>query len=384
MSQPTVLHITNAPTPYRLPQYRAFQKELLKGGIRLHIHFLGKSRRRREWQLTDADFAELSWSVGDKKKELQGVVERIKLLKPLSVVLAWAMDRVALGVLLYCRLNKIPVIVYSGETHDSAKRNYQWLRNIFRIPFYKLGQGFIAYGKAAYQYFLDKNVPTYKIDIAINIVDTQFFVSCVDVLRNNGQATKHRNQFVTKSGEPFAVHLLFVGHLLLWKGILQMVVAVAALNRSDIALHIVGSGEDEPKLRQAVERYGLQEQVFMHGYQQKTELPRFYAMADLLLFPSLSEVFGLVMVEAAAAGLPMIVTQFAGATVDAVIDGTTGIVIDPNNTPEFAAALRRLIDSPELRQQMGQAARYHAQTMLTPERSAEGYNRAIVKAMTKL
>ncbi|KXK57277.1 MAG: glycosyltransferase family 4 protein [Candidatus Kapabacteria bacterium] len=383
MSQPLVLHITNAPTPYRLPQYRAFQKELLKEGVRLHIHFLGGRSRQREWKFSDEDFAELSWSAGTADAMLQGGEHQLQQLRPAVVVLAWAMDAIALRLMLHCLRRKIPVIIYSGETHTSARRSYQWLRDLFRIPFYKLGQGFIAYGNDARQYFLDKGVPSQRVDVAINVVDTQFFVSRVDALRRGGQADQWRDRFRTESGEPFAVHLLFVGYLLGWKGIVEMAEALAALNRPDVALHVVGSGEDEAKLRQAIERNGLGGQVLMHGYQQKADLPIYYAMSDALLFPSLTEVFGLVMVEAAAAGLPIIATRFAGATADVVIDGVTGIIVDPNNIPEFSAALGRIVDSPQLRQRMGNAARQHAETELTPERSAEGYSAAVMKILQR-
>lgn len=383
MSQPIVLHITNAPTPYRLPQYRAFQKELLKAGGRLHIHFLGGRSRQRNWEFSDEDFAELSWSMGSANAMLQGALQQIQQLRPGAVVLAWAMDGIALRLMLHCRRKKIPVLIYSGETEISAQRRHQWLRDLVRIPFYKLASGFIAYGTAAQRYLQQRGVPLHRIDMAINVVDTQFFATQAGAAQSDGEATQLQAQFRTESGGAFAVHLLFVGYLLRWKGILEMVEAVAALNRPDVALHIVGAGEAEAELRQAIQRHGLQPQAFLHGYQQKTELPRYYAIADVVLFPSLAEVFGLVMVEAAAAGLPIVATRFAGATVDAVIDGVTGIVVDPNNIPEFTAALRRLIDSPGLRQQMGSAARHHAATALTPERSANGYASALLKAMAK-
>ena len=383
MSQPIVLHITNAPTPYRLPQYRAFQKELLKEGVRLHIHFLGGRSRQRNWNFSDEDFAELSCSTGSANAMLQESLQQIRKLRPAAVVLAWAMDGIALRLMLHCRRKKIPVLIYSGETEISARRRGQWIRDLVRIPFYKLANGFIAYGTAAQRYLQQRGVPPHRIEIAINVVDTQFFAAEVGAAQSSGEAAQLQTQFRTPSGGAFAAHLLFVGYLLRWKGILEMVEAVAALNRPDVALHIVGAGEAEAELRQAIDQHGLQPQVFLHGYQQKTELPRYYAIADVLLFPSLTEVFGLVMVEAAAAGLPIVATRFAGATVDAVIDGVTGIVVGPNNIPEFTAAIRRLVDSPGLRQQMSQAARHHAATSLTPEQSARGYTRALLKAMAR-
>jgi len=79
--------------------------------------------------------------------------------------------------------------------------------------------------------------------------------------------------------------------------------------------------------------------VGLRGFVDHPELPSVYAEHDLLVFPSLEEVFGLVVLEAMAAGLPVIASRFAGATRDLVEDGRTGWVMDPSSADGIASAL---------------------------------------------
>lgn len=156
-----------------------------------------------------------------------------------------------------------------------------------------------------------------------------------------------------------------------------MLQAFRSMGRTDVALHIVGSGKQEREIRIEIARSGIGESIFLHGYRQHAELPLYYAMADVLLFPSLEEVYGLVMAEGAAAGLPIIASCHAGGTPEIVEDEVNGLVIEPNDITEFAEAIGLLADDPRLRARMGEASRRRAENMLSIQRSAELYLHAI-------
>ena len=132
-----------------------------------------------------------------------------------------------------------------------------------------------------------------------------------------------------------------------------------------------------------VKSEGMEEFVFFHGYRQTSELSIFYALADLFLSPSSIDVFGLVMVEAAAASLPVIASPHSGGTVDVIEQGSNGIIVDPHATDQYARAIAGLADSPEERRRMGEAGRVRSIHFLTLEESAERYYRAILGAVRR-
>ena len=86
------------------------------------------------------------------------------------------------------------------------------------------------------------------------------------------------------------------------------------------------------------------------------------------------------MLEAAAAGLPLIASPWGGATADLVDDGVNGFVIEPTDTKAMTAALARLATDPALRSRMSGAA-HEATRSRTPDASAAGYLRAVQSAL---
>ena len=115
------------------------------------------------------------------------------------------------------------------------------------------------------------------------------------------------------------------------------------------------------------------------GTSVKIYLPRLYGDADAFAFTSLDDPFGIVLLEAAAAGLPLIASPYAGATEDVVRDGINGFVVDPLDTGALAATIARLASAPELREEMGRAA-YIATRDRTPAATAAGYLEAVEAA----
>ena len=373
----TVLHVTNIPTPYRLPQYRAFAHELAKSDIDLVVYFIGAGKRPRYWDIPESDFAGLSPVYGRPGASIParalGITRTIDRLQPAVVVLAWAMDPTALLVLWHCRARSIPCIIYTGETDDAAaQRSFACVRDAVRRMFLKSADGFVVYGTSAKRYLTNRGVDASRIWIAINVVDTEFFRRSVEELHATGAAN-------VLSGD--GMKLLCVGELIELKALPLLLDALAACRHRDVALHLVGSGPQEAELRERCERLGLTSRVTFHGYQQKADLPRYYASADALVFSSMKDVFGLVMVEGAAAGLPVIGSSMSGGTVDVVIPGETGFIVDPRDTSSFAEAIDTLASDAALRGRMGAASKAHAMSRLTPEVSAHGYAEAITSVL---
>ncbi len=158
------------------------------------------------------------------------------------------------------------------------------------------------------------------------------------------------------------VNILTVGRLHPRKGqacTLEALAALPAHQRRRIALWIVGSGTKfgyEAKLRQRASE--LDFEVRFLGDVTNEELEELYGRADIFSMTSVNfrnsvEGFGLVYLEAAAHGLP-IVAHRVGGVAEAVSDGANGILVEPGNRTELSSAFARLIDDPTLRVAMGQ------------------------------
>jgi|GEM_PF-706584 len=122
----------------------------------------------------------------------------------------------------------------------------------------------------------------------------------------------------------------------------------------DAALLVVGSGPESANLRQLADQLGLTpQQVAFAGFVPDAELVAYYAAADLYFHSGRAESFGLSVLEASAAGLPIVAADEGGPR-DIIIEGETGFLVQA--TPEnFAAKASRLLNNPDMAKKMGQA-----------------------------
>ena len=155
--------------------------------------------------------------------------------------------------------------------------------------------------------------------------------------------------------------LLFVGRIQPLKGPDVAIRALAALGRADALLLVVGGasgldGEEETAAaRQLVHDLGVAEQVRFVVPQPHHILSTYYRAADVVLVPSRSESFGLVALEAAACGIP-VVASAVGGLLTLVDDGTTGFLVADRTPEQFATCVARILDEPVLASAMGLAA----------------------------
>lgn len=153
------------------------------------------------------------------------------------------------------------------------------------------------------------------------------------------------------------VVVTWVGRLVLEKGLDVFAAMVETMQRRGLRFKtlVVGDGPERSTFQQR-----LADAVFT-GTLRGDDLPRAYASSDVFVFPSASEAFGNVTLEAMASGLPTVCARAPGAS-DLVDDGTTGFLVPPGNTGAFADATGRLVQDAALRVQMGKAARERALT----------------------
>jgi phosphatidylinositol alpha-1,6-mannosyltransferase len=169
--------------------------------------------------------------------------------------------------------------------------------------------------------------------------------------------------------------VLGVSRLVPRKGFDVLVDAVAGL--PDVQLAIGGSGRDRRRLESRVAKRGIGDRVVFLGRVPDAALPPLYASADVFAMPCRerwlgleAEGFGIVFLEAAAAGVAAIAGR-SGGSHEAVVDGETGFVVDGRSARELRVALVRLLADPELRARMGVAARVRAVERFSYDRLVE-------------
>jgi glycosyltransferase involved in cell wall biosynthesis len=153
--------------------------------------------------------------------------------------------------------------------------------------------------------------------------------------------------------------VLSVGRLIFNKGLHFLIEAAAQLRDSGLSFHVqlAGDGPMEGKLRQQVADRGLEDTVTFLGRRDNVE--SLLGEADIFVRPSLSEGMSLAVLEAMAAGLPLVATDVSG-TRQLIQDGVNGLIARPGVVEDLTAALARLLPDPHLRAEFGANARRRA------------------------
>lgn len=151
--------------------------------------------------------------------------------------------------------------------------------------------------------------------------------------------------------------LLFVGHLRYYKGVDYLLRALRELPGA--RLLIVGTGPMERAWRTLARELRVEGRVNFVGAAADADLPAYYAACDVFVLPASerSEAFGVVQLEAMAAGKPVVCTEINTGTSFVNVDGETGFVVPARDAHALASALARLIGDPALRARMGASGR---------------------------
>jgi len=118
-----------------------------------------------------------------------------------------------------------------------------------------------------------------------------------------------------------------------------------AARRPELAYVVVGDGDDRPRLEALAQEAGIADRVHFVGQVSDSELVNYYRLADVFVMPSTKEGFGIVFLEAAASGLPVIGGDRDGSA-DALADGSIGTMVNPDDAAALDRAIEQALDSP--------------------------------------
>jgi glycogen synthase len=169
------------------------------------------------------------------------------------------------------------------------------------------------------------------------------------------------------------LRLLFVGRLVNQKGLDVLFKALATMkDHTDWTLTIAGEGPLKDELALASHKLGLSDRVVFRGWLERDHLPAVYEQADVFVLPSRDEGMPNAMLEAMAAGLPVIGSKVAGLD-EVVINDETGLLVPVEDADGLAHALRTVIEDRDYTFKLGQAARERVVRQFSWTHAADSY-----------
>ncbi len=345
--------VTNILTPYRVPLFEALAKECGQ----LTVLLMAEREENRQWVFGELPFrAEVlpGFHVRPKGAEVSlhlnyGVVRRLRRFNP-DIVLSGGFAPAHLAAFAFCKLFRKRYVQWGEFTlRDGAQSSF--IRRSLRRLTVGGAAACIASSNEARDAFLHFGAGHRPILTAPMPIEIERMHRAVCALREGETAAGDGRR------NPGPI-LLSVGRLTDAKGtgaLLSMYEAVRRV-RPDASLLLVGDGPDRGTYELLCRQRGWNRVHFV-GHVAPAELPRYFATADVFVFPTFSDTFGAVLSEAMAAELPVVASVHAAATHDLVEEGVTGFRFDPRHLDAGAQAiLRALALSDRERVEMGRAA----------------------------
>jgi glycosyltransferase involved in cell wall biosynthesis len=342
--------LTEIPAPYRIPLFNA-----LADRVDLRVLFLAERDPRRgfyephrdEWRFDHTVLGGPTLRRGSRWLVLsRGVLRELRRFRPDAVAVGgWNQPAFWLA-LAYCRARRVPLLVWIESTTRDARSEARPLALARRLMVRGAAGAFVP-GTAAAEYARELGVE--RVEVAPNAVDVAVFErAAVDRSGRNGCT------------------FLYAGRLDGEKGLDTL---LEAFREVPGELVLVGDGTEASRLRRLAG-----ERVRFAGAKDRDELVADYAAADVFVLPSRSEPWGMVLNEAAAAGLPLVATEETGAARDLIEDGRNGFVVPAGDVAALQDRLALLAADPELRAQAGARSRDLARRF-TPAAWADGVAR---------
>jgi len=243
-------------------------------------------------------------------------------------------DTGALAGLQWCARTGVPAVVMSESTVFDSER-IPWKEEV-KARIVQMCAAGLAGGKPQADYLTTLQLPRNRIFCGYDVVDNEYFARSAEEVRKRARVM--RNQL----GLPER-YFLACSRFIPKKNIAGLLQAYATYRNSSTdpwKLVLLGDGPLRPEILQLRKALQLDQYVVFPGFKQYGELPAYYALANAFVHASSVEQWGLVVNEAMACGLPVLVSNRCGCAPDLVEQGRNGFTFDPNN----ATALARFME----------------------------------------
>ena len=328
--------LTNMIAPYRLPIYSVLANQfnllLLHGGKEANRDTwsgleaaLPNAKVVRAWGWKLRHARKINREVFDEKfiHVTPGLIWHLLHFRP-DAVISNEMGFRSVMALAYGAIFRKPVWIWWGGTVHS-ERNIGPFRKTLRKVFARWVDHWVSYGQTSTEYLLGLGVGRDRILQSQNAIDEERFKTTVDPAW-------------VMEPKPVVLH---VGQLIERKGIGALLNAAAELQRQghEFSLLLVGNGREKQALEDRVQLLGLKN-VHFQPAQTPDRMPAVYRSADLLVFPTLEDVWGLVANEAILSDLPVLCSKYAGCAPELFGPET---IFSPDDIGDFSQKLRAAI-----------------------------------------
>lgn len=280
-----------------------------------------------------------------------------------------------------CKLWRIPMVVRSGSVPgdsafaDRRRRTAIWRRRLTRRLVRSMIRGAascICYGSRSRKYLIELGGIPDRVFSVWNTIDVERLSAAREQMRARRAEIRARLGIAVNE-----VLVLYVGRFQPVKNLPSLIDAYRLLwpRREQAVLGLAGYGPCEPHLR--VRTAGLAK-VHYFGAVDPRRLAECYTAADIFALPS-ADIWGLVVNEAMAFGLPVVAADSAGCTDDLILPGVNGFVYPASDSQALAQILERLVTDRDLRQRLGRASAEHIQNF-TYKTAAPGFIAAVKAA----
>jgi glycosyltransferase involved in cell wall biosynthesis len=338
--RPRIGWLTNIPTPYRAPVFKELDRL-----SDLEVYYLARTEAPRHWISTLAGYehyasARRLGGHGDLHiyALARGMANRIVKDVDVMVIGGWE-SPAAWQVLVACRRHQVAVCIFyesTQQSHRFSRGPVDWLRR----RFFSMADTVLVPGESARSAVTAMGYPSDRIVEASN---------AVDVLRFREGAARERVGTAAVSYHRF----LYVGQLIARKNPGMAIAAFAEVAEECDELVIVGEGPLDGDLREQARQLARPVSVEFTGYLDDVDLLKMLASCHTLVLPSEREVWGLVVNEALAAGLHVVVSDVAGVV--PAVNGMRGVYLARPSVDGVAAAMmasrvawRGPIDDPQI------------------------------------
>lgn len=267
----------------------------------------------------------------------------------------WATP-LAISAVAWAKAHKVSAILMSASQEIDFPRTP--LREWIKRRYVGSCDGAIVGGHPHHEYLLKLGMNASRIRLGYDVVDNDYFRAGAAQARANAAAIR------AKHGLPERYFLASARFVEL-KNLPRLIQAFAGFlatleqgRRTTDPWHLVviGDGGLRPQLEGLVASLGLSKRVLMPGFLQYPDLPACYGLAEAFVLASTREAWGLVVNEAMASGLPVLVSNRCGCSVDLVRPGLNGYTFDPHDAGALTELMLRIADDPVRRRAMGEAS----------------------------
>jgi glycosyltransferase involved in cell wall biosynthesis len=352
-----VAFVLPEPTPYRNPMLDVLAD---RDEVDLTAVYAAGSVQQREWELET-----VHRSVVPQGRRLPGarrilrhdypvtpgVLGALRAAQPGVVVVSGWSTFASQAAIAWCRVRRVPYVLLV-ESNDRDQRP-GWRRAVKGaiVPSVVRGAAHVlVVGTLARESMLERGADPARLDVFADTIDVAAFAARADALARRRETLRREAGIGADD-----VAVLSVARLSPEKGLDTLVRAVAAAGDPRVVLVLAGSGPERKRLEALAREVGVR--LVLLPYTPWGRIPEVYAVADVFALLSTHEPWGVVVNEAAASGLPLVLSDRVGAAHDLLDDGRNGMLV-PAADPEAAGdAIRVLAAHPERRHAMGAASR---------------------------